>query len=47
LKKIHDSDEYKVIGLIKFYSSTIERRETTPKITFIAVDLNEEMTNAM
>ena len=42
LKKIQDSDDYEAIGLVKLYESAIERRQTTPKVTFTVVALNEE-----
>jgi O-acetyl-ADP-ribose deacetylase (regulator of RNase III) len=45
LKKIQDSDDYEAIGLVKFYESAIERRQTTPKITFTVIGLNEETTD--
>ena len=42
LTKIQHSNDYESIGLIKFYNSPIERRETTPKITFTIVSLDKE-----
>lgn len=43
VSKIKNSDDYEAIGLVKFYESPIERRETTPKITFTIVGINEDM----
>ncbi|CAF3859058.1 unnamed protein product [Rotaria sp. Silwood1] len=42
LKKIHESDDYEAVGVVKFYNSAIERRQTTPKVTITVVALNEE-----
>ncbi|CAM2716667.1 unnamed protein product [Rotaria socialis] len=42
LKKIHDSDDYEAVGMVKFYNSAIERRQTTPKVTITVVSFNKE-----
>ncbi|CAM4887757.1 unnamed protein product [Rotaria socialis] len=42
LKKIHDSDDYEAVGMVKFYNSAIERRQTTPKVTITVVAFNKE-----
>ena len=42
LKKIHESDDYEAVGVVKFYNLAIERRQTTPKVTITVVGLNEE-----
>ncbi|CAF1222657.1 unnamed protein product [Adineta steineri] len=41
LKKLQDSDDCEAIGWVKQYT-TLERRETKPKITISIVGLNEE-----
>ncbi|CAF1286160.1 unnamed protein product [Adineta steineri] len=43
LKKIYSSDDYDAVGFVKSYNSSIERRQTTPKVTITVVALNEEM----
>ncbi|CAF1528054.1 unnamed protein product [Adineta steineri] len=43
LTKIRDSDDYEAVGFVKFYNSSIERSQTTPKVTITLVALNEEI----
>ncbi|CAF4499155.1 unnamed protein product [Rotaria socialis] len=46
VKKIQDSHDYEAVGLIKFYT-TIERRETSPKVTVSVVGINEEAADSV